>query len=64
MCQISLYVEKDGHEELMFEDVTNLSIEEKGVTVSTLFEGSRELTGTVLRSIDFMGGKILLETVK
>ncbi len=60
MCQISVFVEQDGVEELLLEDVTNLSNEKTGVTVSTLFEGSREVTDVVIESIDFMAGKVLL----
>ena len=61
MCQMSVYVEKDGIEELCFSDVTNLSVDGTGVKVSTLFEGETELHDTVLRSIDFMAGKVLLQ---
>ena len=61
MCQISVYVEKDGVEELLLEDVTNLSIETTGVKVSTLFEGAKEVTDAVIGSIDFMAGKVLLK---
>ena len=61
MCQMSVFLEKNGVEELLLEDVTNLSIETTGVTVSTLFEGSREVAGAVIDSIDFMAGKVLLK---
>jgi len=61
MCQISVYVEKDGVEELLLEDVTNLSIETTGVKVSTLFEGAKTVTDAVIGSIDFMAGKVLLK---
>jgi len=60
MCQTSVYVEKDGVEELRFSDVTNLSVDGSGVKISTLFEGETELHDTVLHSIDFMAGKVLL----
>ena len=61
MCQISVFVEKDGAEELLLEDVTNLSIEPTGVKISTLFDGPREVADTVVGSIDFMAGKVLLK---
>ena len=60
MCQISVYITKEGNEELFSEDVTNLSIEENGVQVGTLFEGQKHVDGAILRSIDFMAGKVLL----
>jgi len=61
MCQISVFVEKDGAEELLLEDVTNLSVEPTGVKISTLFDGSRDVADTVVGSIDFMAGKVLLK---
>jgi len=60
MCQISVFVEHDGVEELVLDDVTNLRTEESGISISTLFEGSREVTDVVIESIDFMAGKVLL----
>jgi len=44
----------------MFENVTRLDVIEQGVSVATLFEGSREIVGAVLRRIDFLGGKVYL----
>ena len=61
MCQISVYVEREGVEELLQEDVTNLIVGEKGVKISSLFEGSQEVANTVVQSIDFMAGKVLLQ---
>lgn len=61
MCQISVVMEKDGGEELVMEDVTNLVVEDDGVRVSTLFESSKSLPQVNIRSIDFMGGKVFLE---
>ena len=60
MCQISVYVESEGQEELILEDVTGLSVEKTGVTLSTLFEGSKEIANSALESIDFMAGKVVL----
>jgi len=60
MCQMRVVVEKEGKEEVMFENVTRLDVIEQGVSVATLFEGSREIVGAVLRRIDFLGGKVYL----
>ncbi len=60
MCQISVYIEKDGVEELVLEDVTNLRVETAGVSVSCLFDGPRQVADAVIDSIDFMAGKVLL----
>ncbi|PID44989.1 MAG: RNA-binding protein [Proteobacteria bacterium] len=61
MCQIRVYMEQDGKEKLLLDDVTRLSIDNDGITVSTLFTGPAEIKKTVIRSIDFMAGKVLLE---
>jgi predicted RNA-binding protein len=53
-------VEKEGKEEVMFENVTLLDVIEQGIAVATLFEGSREIVGAALRRIDFLGGKVYL----
>lgn len=61
MCQISVVVEKDGIEELLMEDVTNLVVKPEGLQISTLFEGPKIFEQVAIRSIDFMGGKVLLQ---
>lgn len=61
MCQISVVMEKDGSEELVMEDVTNLVVEADGLKISTLFEGFKSFPQVNIRSIDFMAGKVFLE---
>lgn len=61
MCQISVVVEQEGVEKLVMEDVTNLEVEPDSLKISTLFEGPKALEHVVIRSIDFMAGKVLLE---
>jgi predicted RNA-binding protein len=58
---MSVVMEKDGSEELVMEDVTNLVVDEDGLTISTLFEGPRTLPQVNIRSIDFMAGKVFLK---
>lgn len=61
MCQISVVVEKEGVEELLMEDVTNLVVNPDSVQISTLFEGPKVVENVAIQSIDFMGGKVLLK---
>lgn len=61
MCQISVVVEKDGIEELIMEDVTNLVVDSDNLEISNLFEGPKSLEQVAIRSIDFMAGKVLLQ---
>lgn len=61
MCQISVVIERDGVEELIMEDVTNLVVDSDSLQISTLFEGPKSVEQVVIRSIDFMAGKVMLE---
>ena len=61
MCQISVVMESDGVEELVMEDVTNLVVDSDSLQISNLFEGPKSVEQVVIRSIDFMAGKVILE---
>ncbi len=61
MCQISVVIEKEGVEELVMADVTSLDVDSGGMRITSLFEGPKSLDHVVIRSIDFMAGKVLLE---
>ena len=61
MCQISVVMESDGVEELVMEDVTNLVVDSNSLQISNLFEGPKSVEQVVIRSIDFMAGKVILE---
>ena len=58
MCQTSVFMEKGSEEELLLENVTTLEVMESGLKITTLFEGTRELSGAAIRRIDFAGGKV------
>ncbi len=60
MCQTSAFVEKDGKEEMLLENVTSLEVVDNGLRISTLFEGSQDFPGYAIRKIDFSGGKLYL----
>lgn len=60
MCQTSVFVEKNGNEELVLENVTHLVAIENGVKITSLFDGSKDFPGTEIRRIDFAAGKVYL----
>lgn len=60
MCQTSAFVEKDGSEEMLLENVTSLEVLDNGLRITTLFEGAQEFPGLVISKIDFAGGKLYL----
>ncbi len=61
MCQVSAYVKKGEQEELLKENVTTMEVLEKGLRITTLFEGPADYTDMVLKYIDFSGGRVILE---
>ncbi len=61
MCQTSVFMEKDGEEELLLENVTTLEVLENSLKITALFEGSKEFVGASIRHIDFAGGKVYLQ---
>jgi predicted RNA-binding protein len=61
MCQMSAVVECDGKVELVKENITRLDVLEKGVRISTLFEGPAEFIGMAVHHIDFLTGKVFLQ---
>lgn len=61
MCQMSVVLDRDGSEELIMEDVTTLVVESDSMQISTLFEGPKVVEHVVIRSIDFMAGKVFLQ---
>jgi predicted RNA-binding protein len=63
MCQMSVVVDKEGTEELLFEDVTNLVVEDRGLQISTLFEGPKSVERVAIDSIDFTAGKVFLKQI-
>jgi predicted RNA-binding protein len=60
MCQTSALMEKDGGQELLLENVTNLEVLSDSLQITTLFEGTKSWAGLAIRRIDFSGGKVYL----
>ena len=61
MCEIKVVLKQDGTEKLLMENVTRLEVLENGVSITSLFEGSKEFSHAVVRNIDFLAGKVFLE---
>lgn len=60
MCQVSVVLEQDGGQTKIMENVTLLEVLPDGVTVSTLFEEPKIVSGVRLKKIDFLGGAVIL----
>lgn len=60
MCQINVVVEQEGNREPVMESVTGLEITDDGVVLSTYFEEPLLVPDVRIKSIDFLGGSVLL----
>ena len=61
MCQMKIMQEKDGQQELVMEDVSQLEVVEEGIRISTLFEEPKLIPGVTIKAIDFLAGKTMLQ---
>ena len=60
MCQINVVVEREGNREPIMESVTGLEITEDGIVLSTFFEEPLVIPDVRIKSIDFLGGSVVL----
>ena len=61
MCQMKIMQDKDGQQELVMEDVSQLEVVEDGIRISTLFEEPKLIPGVTIKTIDFLSGKAILQ---
>ncbi|MDH4317456.1 MAG: CooT family nickel-binding protein [Desulfobulbaceae bacterium] len=60
MCQIKVVVEKKEQREIVAEGVTGLEQSSGGVLLKTFFEEPLMISDVSIKSIDFLGGTVLL----
>ena len=60
MCQINVVVEREGQQEATMESVTGLDITADGIVLTTFFEEPLVVPDVHIRSIDFLGGSVIL----
>ena len=61
MCQVKVVLDKDGQQELVMEDVTQLEVAEDGIKVSTFFEEPKIVPDASVKTIDFLSGQVTLQ---
>ena len=61
MCQMKVMLDKEGQQELVMEDVTQLEVAEEGIRVSALFEEPKVVSGVAVKKIDFISGTVTLQ---
>ncbi len=60
MCQMRVVQEKEGVEQILFEDVTSLEILDDRLEITTLFDGPQTVHSLIAK-IDFNAGKVILK---
>ena len=60
MCQLNVVVERGQNRETVMESVTGLEVTAEGIILTTFFEEPLTVSGVHVKSIDFLGGSVLL----
>ncbi len=61
MCQMKVMLDKEGQQELVMEDVTQLEVATEGIRVSALFEEPKMVPDASVKKIDFLSGTVTLQ---
>ncbi|MCI5207626.1 MAG: CooT family nickel-binding protein [Candidatus Electrothrix sp. ATG2] len=60
MCQLNVVMEREGKQETLMEAVTGLEVTEQGIVLRTYFEEPLTVDNASIKSIDFLGGSVVL----
>jgi predicted RNA-binding protein len=60
MCDFRVVLEEDGQERLVMENITELTVQEDAISISSLFGGPMVLAATRVHRIDFLANTVLL----
>ena len=58
MCEMTIVTRQGDREKVLAEHASTLEVTETGIVVGTLLEEPRRIDGAVVRSIDFLHGKL------
>ena len=60
MCQMSVFIEENGDQKVIMENVTLLESVDGDVCVSSLFDQPVHISSVFVKKIDFSGGTVIL----
>jgi len=60
MCQLNVVMEREGKLETLMEGVTGLEVTEQEIILRTYFEEPMTVGNASIKSIDFIGGSVVL----
>ena len=63
MCLSRVYVDRNGNEELLMEEIASLEIEGEKLLLKTLFGEQKKIEANI-KQIDFLTHSIFLENLK
>ena len=63
MCLAKVYIGNDDERELLMEEIASLKMEGGKLLMTSLFGEEREIEASI-KEIDFMGSRIVLESVR
>ncbi len=63
MCQARVYGQREGHEQLIMEDVALIEVDGDVCTMATLFGEEKRVKGRIVR-IDLLKHRVVLEEVQ
>jgi predicted RNA-binding protein len=59
---MNVVLDHDGEQEKIMDNVTLLEVTDEGVLVSTLFEEPKLVKSAWVKNIDFLGGRVTLNS--
>jgi len=59
---MNVVLDHDGEQEKIMDNVTLLEVTDEGVLVSTLFEEPKLVKSAWVKNIDFLSGKVILNS--
>ena len=62
MCQLNVVMEREGKLETLMEGVTGLEVTEQEIILRTYFEEPMTIGNASIKSIDFIGGSVVLSS--
>lgn len=60
MCQMSAVLSREGQQEKIMDNVTQLEVTSEGIVLHSLFEEPRLVPAARLQKIDFLAGTLTL----
>lgn len=61
MCDFRVVLQENGNETFIMENVTELDVQDRAISITSLFEGPKIIPEAMVRRIDFLAAKVYLQ---